>query len=212
MKESLHAEIISLANQISKIKINSLPDKYYNLVIELFEKTILFKNMNSSNEQSGLEDQLAKNNLHLMNEKRLSNKEDDKNTIAPLIETIKEMIPEMPENNFNTAMLNDYSSILSFEKKNTSPHKSENQRSPKLNDRFAKILKVDVNDRSAFVKKLFDNKSEEYEKVMRKISTIEDWDSTYDFIQNKIKPEYNSWSDNLLVEKRFLNILKKQFN
>jgi len=212
MKESLHAEIISLANQISKIKINSLPDKYYNLVIELFEKTILFKNMNSSIEQSDLEDQLAKNNLHLMSENSDLNKENNKDAITPLIETIKEMIPEMPENDFNTAMLNDHLTNFSFEKKNTSPNKSENQISPKLNDRFAKILKVDVNDRLAFIQKLFDNKSEEYEKVMSEISVIEDWDSTYNFIQNKVKPEYNSWNDNLLVEKRFFNFLKKQFN
>ena len=57
MKESLHSEIISLANQISKIKINSSPDEYYSLVIELFEKAILLKNINSSKEYSNFQEQ-----------------------------------------------------------------------------------------------------------------------------------------------------------
>ena len=48
MKESLHTEIVSLANQISKIKINSSSDQYYNLIIKLYEKVVLLKNLDFS--------------------------------------------------------------------------------------------------------------------------------------------------------------------
>jgi len=208
MKESLHAEITSLANQISKMEINSSSDEYFNLVIQLFEKIILFKNIN---QKSKLEDQLEKNNLHLISEEANENNDYKEHTVEPLIETIKEMIPEMPENNLNSNILNHQSNDFLFEKK-TSINRIDNQISPKLNDRFAKIFKVDVNDRSAFIQKLFDEKSDEYEKVMKKISSIQDWKSIHEFIQNGVKPNYNSWKDNLLVEKRFFTILKKQFN
>jgi hypothetical protein len=208
MKESLHAEITSLANQISKMEINSSSDEYFNLVIQLFEKIILFKNIN---QKSKLEDQLEKNNLHLISEEANENNYYKDHTVEPLIETIKEMIPEMPENNLTSNILNDQSNDFLFEKK-TSINRIDNQISPKLNDRFAKIFKVDVNDRSAFIQKLFDEKSDEYEKVMKKISSIQDWKSIHEFIQNGVKPNYNSWKDNLLVEKRFFTILKKQFN
>ncbi|MFQ3351916.1 MAG: hypothetical protein ACI914_001168 [Candidatus Marivariicella framensis] len=208
MKESLHAEITSLANQISKMEINSSSDEYFNLVIQLFEKIILFKNIN---QKSKLEDQLEKNNLHLISEEANENNDYKDHTVEPLIETIKEMIPEMPENNLTSNILNDQSNDFLFEKK-TSINRIDNQISPKLNDRFAKIFKVDVNDRSAFIQKLFDEKSDEYEKVMKKISSIQDWKSIHEFIQNGVKPNYNSWKDNLLVEKRFFTILKKQFN
>lgn len=208
MKESLHAEITSLANQISKMEINSSSDEYFNLVIQLFEKIILFKNIN---QKSKLEDQLEKNNLHLISEEANENNDYKDHTVEPLIETIKEMIPEMPENNLNSNILNHQSNDFLFEKK-TSINRIDNQISPKLNDRFAKIFKVDVNDRSAFIQKLFDEKSDEYEKVMKKISSIQDWKSIHEFIQNGVKPNYNSWKDNLLVEKRFFTILKKQFN
>jgi len=208
MKESLHAEITSLANQISKMEINSSSDEYFNLVIQLFEKIILFKNIN---QKSKLEDQLEKNNLHLISEEANENNDYKEHTVEPLIETIKEMIPEMPENNLTSNILNDQSNDFLFEKK-TSINRIDNQISPKLNDRFAKIFKVDVNDRSAFIQKLFDEKSDEYEKVMKKISSIQDWKSIHEFIQNGVKPNYNSWKDNLLVEKRFFTILKKQFN
>jgi hypothetical protein len=208
MKESLHAEITSLANQISKMEINSSSDEYFNLVIQLFEKIIVFKNIN---QKSKLEDQLEKNNLHLISEEANENNDYKDHTVEPLIETIKEMIPEMPENNLTSNILNDQSNDFLFEKK-TSINRIDNQISPKLNDRFAKIFKVDVNDRSAFIQKLFDEKSDEYEKVMKKISSIQDWKSIHEFIQNGVKPNYNSWKDNLLVEKRFFTILKKQFN
>jgi len=208
MKESFHAEITSLANQISKMEINSSSDEYFNLVIQLFEKIILFKNIN---QKSKLEDQLEKNNLHLISEDANENNDYKDHTVEPLIETIKEMIPEMPENNLTSNTLNDQSNDFLFEKK-TSINRIDNQISPKLNDRFAKIFKVDVNDRSAFIQKLFDEKSDEYEKVMKKISSIQDWKSIHEFIQNGVKPNYNSWKDNLLVEKRFFTILKKQFN
>ena len=208
MKESFHAEITSLANQISKMEINSSSDEYFNLVIQLFEKIILFKNIN---QKSKLEDQLEKNNLHLISEDANENNDYKDHTVEPLIETIKEMIPEMPENYLTSNTLNDQSNDFLFEKK-PSINRIDNQISPKLNDRFAKIFKVDVNDRSAFIQKLFDEKSDEYEKVMKKISSIQDWKSIHEFIQNGVKPNYNSWKDNLLVEKRFFTILKKQFS
>lgn len=203
MKESLHAEIIFLSNQISKMKINSSTEKYFNLVTQLFEKIILLKNINLD-DKSNLENQLNKNNLYLIPDDSILDNEFKNLPVEPLIETIKEMIPEMPENNFT-------SNNLSF-KPSSLIKKIDSKNLSKLNDRFAKIFKVDVNDRSAFIQKLFDEKSDEYEEVMKKISSIQDWTSIYKFIQKEVRPNYNSWKDNLNVEKRFFTILKKQFD
>ena len=205
MKESLHAEIISLSNQISKMEINSSTDTYFNLVTQLFEKIILFKN--NLDDKSKLENQLNRNNIHLISDYSTLNNEYKNPPVEPLIETIKEMIPEMPENNFISNQLND----LPF-KPSSLIKKIDTKNLSKLNDRFAKIFKVDVNDRSAFIQKLFDEKPDEYEKVMKKISSIQDWKSIYKFIQKEVRPNYNSWKDNLSVEKRFFTILKKQFD
>ena len=210
MKESLHTEIVSLANQISKIKINSSSDQYYNLTIKLYEKVILLKNLDFSIGESSLEGQLKKNNLNLIKkENDIDNY--DKNTVQPLIETIKEMIPEMPENNFKTNSLNEELSEYSFEKKESDKSNTANNQPLKLNDHFAKIFKVDVNDRTAFINKLFDDKADEYDKVMKKISDISEWKIINNFIYDEVKPRYKSWKNNLLVERRFLEIIKKQF-
>jgi uncharacterized protein with von Willebrand factor type A (vWA) domain len=211
MKESLHAEIVFLANRISKMKSTSSLEKYYDLIVELFEKIILLKN-NFKIEKSNLENQLEKNNVHLISEQTNLIYVDDKNTVQPLMETIKEMIPEMLENKFESNILNQGPTNFSFQKKESSFSDIENKTSTKLNDQFAKIFKVDVNDRSAFIKKLFDNKTDEYEKVMKKISSIHNWKLIDVFINNEVKPKYKSWKDNLKVEKRFFNIIKKQFN
>ena len=211
MKESLHAEIVFLANRISKMKSTSSLEKYYDLIVELFEKIILLKN-NFKIEKSNLENQLEKNNVHLISEQTNLINVEDKNTVQPLVETIKEMIPEMLENKFESNILNQGPTNFSFQKKESSFSDIENKTSTKLNDQFAKIFKVDVNDRSAFIKKLFDNKIDEYEKVMKKISSIHNWKLIDVFINNEVKPKYKSWKDNLKVEKRFFNIIKKQFN
>ena len=210
MKESLHAEIIFLSNQISKMKINSSTEKYFNLVTQLFEKIILLKNINLD-DKSNLENQLNKNNLYLIPDDSILDNEFKNLPVEPLIETIKEMIPEMPENNFTSNNLNDQLNNLSF-KSSSLINKNDSKNLSKLNDRFAKIFKVDVNDRLAFIQKLFDEKSDEYEEVMKKISSIQDWTSIYKFIQKEVRPNYNSWKDNLNVEKRFFTILKKQFD
>ena len=210
MKEPLHTEIVSLANQISKIKINSSSDQYYNLTIKLYEKVILLKNLDFSIGESSLEGQLKKNNLNLIKkENDIDNY--DKNTVQPLIETIKEMIPEMPENNFKTNSLNEELSEYSFEKKESDKSNTANNQPLKLNDHFAKLFKVDVNDRTAFINKLFDDKADEYNKVMKKISDISEWKIINNFIYDEVKPRYKSWKNNLLVERRFLEIIKKQF-
>ena len=210
MKEPLHTEIVSLANQISKIKINSSSDQYYNLTIKLYEKVILLKNLDFSIGESSLEGQLKRNNLNLIKkENDIDNY--DKNTVQPLIETIKEMIPEMPENNFKTNSLNEELSEYSFEKKESDKSNTANNQPLKLNDHFAKLFKVDVNDRTAFINKLFDDKADEYNKVMKKISDISEWKIINNFIYDEVKPRYKSWKNNLLVERRFLEIIKKQF-
>ena len=121
------------------------------------------------------------------------------------------MIPEMPENNFKTNSLNEELSEYSFEKKESDKSNTANNQPLKLNDHFAKLFKVDVNDRTAFINKLFDDKADEYDKVMKKISDISDWKIINNFIYDEVKPRYKSWKNNLLVERRFLEIIKKQF-
>ena len=211
MKDSLHEEIISLADQISKIKVNSSVEEYYNLTVELYEKVILLKN-NLINQKSYFENELENNDLQLQKKESVLKDEDDKNNVKPLIETIKEMIPEMPENNFDPMIMNHQTKSISFEKKDVTDTVNNNIKTPKLNDHFAKLFRIDVNDRSAFINKLFDDKAEEYEIVMKKISSIQDLGLIKKFIYSEIKPQYGSWKDNLHIEKRFFEIIKKQFN
>ena len=47
---------------------------------------------------------------------------------------------------------------------------------------------------------------------MSKLIVFNNWESTVNFIENKVKPKYNSWNENKILEKRFLDILKKRFD
>ena len=80
-----------------------------------------------------------------------------------------------------------------------------------INDHFAKSLTIDLNDRLAFVKHLFDQDVQSYEKVIRQVVTFQKWEEVQNFIQNWVKPEYQNWKDKEAVEERFLSILQKNF-
>ena len=49
-------------------------------------------------------------------------------------------------------------------------------------------------------------------ETMSKLIVFNNWESTVSFIENKVKPKYNSWNENKILEKRFLDILKKRFD
>ena len=193
MNESLLLEISSLANKISKMNTDSSVSEYYDLTLELFEKIIILKNSNTLIKKLELKSQQNNNPDSTTEGFLVNNKEKIETTSA------------ISEKNLTLRIFDKQSSNISFEKK-------KNHMSSKLNDKFAKIFKVDVNERSAFIQKLFDKKTDEYEDTMKKVSSIEDWPSIYQFIQNEIKPNYKSWNDNLTTEKRFLDLLKKQSN
>ena len=73
-------------------------------------------------------------------------------------------------------------------------------------------FKIDLNDRLAFIQKLFNNNSKEYAETMSKVILFKNWETILNFIENEVKPKYNSWNENKILEKRFLDILKKRFD
>ena len=212
MKDSLEDEIKNLAKQISKLKKGTTSQEFYDLALELFEKVIIIKNQSSTNEKSSLIKHLEDNNLSFINDNIVDSNHNQKETFTPLIETIKDMIPEMPESNISASIINGVTDNISFERKESINPQNDDKKKQKINDLFAKEFKIDLNDRLAFIQKLFDNNNKEYDETISKIITCNDWESTIKFIENKVKPNYKSWQDNQILEKKFLNIIRKRFD
>ncbi|WP_338039150.1 hypothetical protein [Maribacter litopenaei] len=70
------------------------------------------------------------------------------------------------------------------------PVSSKKQETPKsLNERLVnKELKVDLNNKLGFIKHLFNGSTEDYNRVLSQLSTIDSHERSVSFIKNMVKP------------------------
>lgn len=143
----------------------------------------------------------------------------DEDIIIPGMDTIKDMVSEMPNNEELEDVLAEFMSKPNYMKNdmelfmpsNEDLRKSE--ASPKsLNDRLAKKnVKVDLNDRLAFVKHLFNSSMEDYNRVLSQLNTIDSEERSISFIKNMVKPDYNNWVGKEQYEERFIELVARRF-
>ena len=81
-----------------------------------------------------------------------------------------------------------------------------------LNEKLAKGIQIDLNDRIAFTKQLFGNSSEDYNRVLNQLITFDTFEETKDFIEEMVKPDYNNWEGKEEYEHRFMEIIEKKFS
>jgi hypothetical protein len=80
-----------------------------------------------------------------------------------------------------------------------------------LNDKLAKGISIDLNDRIAFVKHLFGNSDEDYNRVLNQLITYDNFEEAQNFIEDMVKPDYNSWLGKEDYSQRFIEIIEKKF-
>lgn len=83
--------------------------------------------------------------------------------------------------------------------------------SSSLNEKLAKGITIGLNDRIAFMKNLFNNSSEDYNRVLSQLMTIDTYAEARQFIQEMVKPDYNDWKGKEEFEERFMEIVEKRF-
>lgn len=88
---------------------------------------------------------------------------------------------------------------------------AEESKSISLNEKLAKGINIDLNDRIAFTKHLFGNDPEDYNRVLNQLITFNTFYETRDFINDMVKPDYNNWEGKEEYEERFMEIIEKKF-
>ncbi|MEY2963611.1 MAG: hypothetical protein RL754_872 [Bacteroidota bacterium] len=85
-------------------------------------------------------------------------------------------------------------------------------RAPKsLNDRLAgKKLTFGLNDRIGFVKALFDGSTEDFNRVVSQLNTMETLAEAQDFLNQMVAPDYN-WEAQEEVAARFMDLVEQRF-
>jgi len=91
-------------------------------------------------------------------------------------------------------------------------NKTDDSRSFSLNDRLSKGITIGLNDRVAFMKHLFNNSSEDYNRVLSQLITFDTYAEAQNFIDNMVKPDYNNWEGKDEYAERFMEIVEKKFS
>ena len=81
-----------------------------------------------------------------------------------------------------------------------------------LNDQHLKVINIGLNDKMAFVKNLFGDSNEDYNRVLSQLNTFSTFEEAKDFIDEIIKPDYNNWDGVDDYSERFIEIVAKKFS
>lgn len=81
-----------------------------------------------------------------------------------------------------------------------------------INDKLNHGLNVGLNDRIAFIKHLFESRTDDYTRVLSQINSMTTYQEASSFLENNIKPDYNNWEGKEEYADRFLSIIEKRFN
>jgi len=87
----------------------------------------------------------------------------------------------------------------------------DNVQPKSLNDKLNTNIQIGLNDRIAFVKHLFNNQQEDYNRVISQLNTFKIEKEAKEFIHTMVKPDYN-WTDQEELEARFLEIITRRFS
>ena len=216
MPNKIHQQLHQLAKEILEMEEPFDYQKVYDATLLLFERLILIKNAEGFNKDfwEDLETNFdqAVDFIKVESESNSAQKNfNERKELPPIMDTIKEIVKEIPEAKPSGAeIIKENNNELSFEHKEEGPViEKEVQKS--LNDKFSKGLQIDLNDRLAFIKHLFNQSSNDYQRAISQIATIESWDQAQKFILEMIKPDYNYWEGKEPYEIRFLKIVENNF-
>lgn len=80
-----------------------------------------------------------------------------------------------------------------------------------INDAFNNTIVVALNDRIAFEKNLFGGSSEDLNRVISQLNTLDSYQEAVDFIEDLVKPDFNQWKDKEEYEQRFMQLVQQRF-
>ena len=213
MSNKIFQELCRIAKEILENSDESNFQKVYDQTLSLLEQLILIKNSEGFSEDFWLELK-SKYDMEIdfihANEKGVID-EDFSDSLSQSRNSTIETNKETPDTKNYEAQI-EISSNHDLEnkiKEDSTPQKEVIKE--RLNDRFSKGLQIDLNDRLAFIKHLFNKNTNDYQRAISQISTFQDWNQAKAFILEMVKPDYDNWKGKELYEERFFKIIENNF-
>ncbi len=195
----------SLYEKLAVLKF--IEDKLNDVEIDVSKSVIAAKFEKMANAVLGANSSVPESNPH------------QEDIMIPGIDTIKDMVSEMDNESDVEDVLATFLSKPEYAKNDKElfmplVDKVANKPNKKsLNEALSKKeIKVDLNNKLAFVKHLFSGSSEDYKRVMSQLSTIDTHERSISFINNMVKPDYNHWEGKEEFELRFLELIERKFS
>ncbi len=228
MKKKLKEELRKLSTDIINARDLNEITELYEASKALYEKLAVLKFIEEK--LHDIEIDVSKNVFAAKFEKMASmvlsanasvpeNNPHQEDIITPGMDTIKHMVSEMSNSADEEDVLAEFlakpnymknDKELFMPKKESQPKEETKQKS--LNDQLAKKeIKVDLNNKLAFIKHLFNGSSEDYNRVLSQLGTIETHERSISFVNNMVKPDYNNWEGKEEYEARFMELIERKF-
>ena len=183
MLDKLEIELKKIAKKILSSSNSINLDEISKDILDLYEKIILYKYS-------------KKNQSSVLTPEEFIKDEDFKSSKKTPEEIIKlKPIEEQIHNNIIQEG-NDY--------------KRDQETKKNLNDQFARELQIDLNDKNAFIKHLFDGNKIVYQQTIKEIESLNQFEQVKKVIENA-KKYNNNWKEKESYEKRFMYLIHKNF-
>src|SRR5690606_10375874 len=227
MKKKLREELRRLSTEIITSKNKGGITALYESAKELYEKLVVLKYIEDRLKEVEIDVsksvlasrfETVANSVLSANSSVPESNPHEEDIIIPGIDTIKDMVSEMPNPTTIDEVLSQFTSkpeLIKNDKDLFMPKEVKTVKAvgtaQSVENSTKKVLKVDLNDRLAFVKHLFNNNMEDYNRVLSQLSTIDSEERSISFITNMVKPDYNNWEGKEDYEQRFMNVIARKF-
>jgi len=230
MKKQLESELLSIAHKILKLTGREDLDKMQTEIALLYQKITILKFIEGHHEgqlPDSIESDLSffkslepvvvssktKEGLEENELKAEQDPDETEEITRPDIEIINNGAPQTPEETEVKTTEHDlgdlspsYAQLPIFDAIEETPQQTS------LNDQLkSQGFQIGLNDRLAFVKSLFENSNEDYERVLSQLSTLDSYEEAENLLDSIIKPDYNNWEGQEEIEARFLEIIENKF-
>jgi len=224
MTEQIKSALLRWADKVFKNESDWDAQETHVAIQRLYEISVHYKLLNEeefqkekkwSNHQAELKELLDVLNPSDQNNERTPI--ENSIEVPPLMDTIKNMVSEMPDPESYENLFESVSDTPTFVVKNPDTNsqtvlESIEEKSKNINDLFDKKVSIDLNDRLTFIKYLFDDDVSNYERVLSQIVTFNSWEEVKVFINEMVKPEYQNWNDKAIFEERFMSTIQNFFS
>lgn len=229
MKRKIKEELVRLSTDIiTSRELKNLPE-LYERARELYEKLAVLKLIEEK--LKDVEVDVSKSEMGakfetiasaVLNENKMvpETNPHEEDIIVPGIDTIKHMVSEMPGGEELEEVLRrllDKNEFVKNEKAIVSPELSresaKHTSAKSLNETLtARSISIGLNDRLAFVKHLFEGNTDAFNRILGELNRIDSEEGSLDYIDRKVKPEFNQWAGKEEYEVRFRSLIERRFS